>query len=67
MIPSRQELSWEQWGRSTLGQAQAHCPRDWIYARDFDPDDFTAKTGSKLQPSLFVWIQENLFTEGSTQ
>lgn len=34
-----------------------------MYARDFDPDDFTAKTSSTSQPSLFVWIQENLFTE----
>lgn len=56
-IPSRQELSWEQRGRSTPGQAQAHCPWDWMYARDFEPDDFTAKTGSTSQSSLFVWIQ----------
>lgn len=56
-----------QWGRATLGQAQAHCPWDWMYARDFDPDDFTAKIGSMSQPLLFVWIQENLFREGSTQ
>ena len=59
------ELSWEQWGRSTLGQAQAHRCQDWMCASDFDPD-FTAKTACMSQPSLFVWIQENLFTGGST-
>lgn len=59
------KLSPEQWERSTLGQAQVHHCQDWMCASDFDPD-FTAKTGCMLWPSLFVWIQENLFTGGST-
>lgn len=38
-----------------------------MHARDFDPDDSAAKTGSTSQPLLFAWIQENLFREGLTQ
>lgn len=51
--------------RPTLVQARAQSRWDWMCMGDTDPD-FAARSGSVLQLSLSVWIQENLFIGGST-